>query len=107
RIGDRVTVLRDGRKIGTRQVSEVDIPTLVSMMVGRDLVLTELDQAAAHGPEVLRVRIDRAGMLHDIDFRLYKSEIVGLAGLVGSGRTELARAIFGVDPFTHGQVWVD
>jgi ribose transport system ATP-binding protein len=108
RIGDRVTVLRDGRKIGTREVAEVDIPSLVSMMVGRDLVLTELQRAATPGPEVLRVEgLSQTGVLHDISFRLHQGEIVGLAGLVGSGRTELARAIFGVDRFTSGQLLID
>ncbi len=106
-IGDRVTVLRDGRKIGTVDAARVEIPTLVSMMVGRDLVLTALETTAERGREVLRVEgLSRAGKLHDISFRLYQGEILALAGLVGSGRTELARAIFGVDPFDRGQIWV-
>ncbi len=112
-IGDRVTVLRDGRKIGTRDVADVDVSTLISMMVGRDLVLTQLSGVATLGAEVLRVEgLSRATVrseaaLDDISFRLHKGEIVALAGLVGSGRTEVARAIFGVDPFDKGQIWVD
>ena len=78
------------------------------MMVGRDLVLTALRETAAPGKEVLRVEgLSRKGVLTDIDLRLHQGEIVALAGLVGSGRTELARAIFGADPIDAGQIRVD
>ena len=107
-IGDRVTVLRDGRKVGSADVATVAVPTLISMMVGRDLVLTALRETAAPGKEVLRVEgLSRKGVLTDIDLRLHQGEIVALAGLVGSGRTELARAIFGADPIDAGQIRVD
>jgi ribose transport system ATP-binding protein len=106
-VGDRVTVLRDGRKVATREVAGVEIAQLVSMMVGRDLVLTALHQASAAGREILRVQgLNRAGVLRDIDLRLHEGEILALAGLVGSGRTELARAIFGADRIDSGQIWV-
>jgi ribose transport system ATP-binding protein len=106
-IGNRVTVLRDGRKVATLEVAAVEIPQLVSMMVGRDLVLTALHEASAPGREVLRVQgLNRAGVLRDIDLGLHEGEILALAGLVGSGRTELARAIFGADPIDAGRIWV-
>ena len=107
-IGDRVTVLRDGRKVGSADVAAVAVPTLISMMVGRDLVLTALRETAAPGKEVLHVEgLSRKGVLTDIDLRLHQGEIVALAGLIGSGRTELARAIFGADPIDAGQIRVD
>jgi ribose transport system ATP-binding protein len=106
-VGDRVTVLRDGRKVATRVVAGVEIAQLVSMMVGRDLVLTALHQATAPGREVLRVEgLNRAGVLRDIELRLHEGEILALAGLVGSGRSELARAIFGADRIDSGRIWV-
>jgi ribose transport system ATP-binding protein len=106
-VGDRVTVLRDGRKVATREVAGVEIAQLVSMMVGRDLMLTALHQATAPGREVLRVEgLNRAGVLRDIELRLHEGEILALAGLVGSGRSELARAIFGADRIDSGQIWV-
>jgi ribose transport system ATP-binding protein len=106
-VGDRVTVLRDGRKVATRELAGVEIAQLVSMMVGRDLVLTALHQASAPGREVLRVEgLNRAGVLRDIELRLHEGEILALAGLVGSGRSELARAIFGADRIDSGRIWV-
>jgi ribose transport system ATP-binding protein len=106
-IGDRVTVLRDGRKVATVAVADVPIARLITMMVGRDLELTALREAAAPGREVLRVQgLSRAGALRDVGLCLHEGEILALAGLVGSGRTELARAIFGADPIDSGQIWV-
>jgi ribose transport system ATP-binding protein len=101
-------VLRDGRKVATAEVADVQMPQLVSMMVGRDLVLTALHEASVPGREVLRVQgLSRADALRDIDLSLHEGEILALAGLVGSGRTELARAIFGADRIDAGQIWVD
>jgi ribose transport system ATP-binding protein len=106
-IGDRVTVLRDGKKVATVAVAEVPISRLITMMVGRDLELTALRETAAPGREVLRVQgLSRAGALRDIELSLHEGEILALAGLVGSGRTELARAIFGADPIDSGQIRV-
>jgi ribose transport system ATP-binding protein len=106
-IGDRVTVLRDGRQVGTRRVGETSMTELVRMMVGRDLQEQYPKQRAAIGEEVLRVeRLRRDGVLHDISFALRRGEVVGLAGLMGSGRTELARALFGADALDGGRVFV-
>jgi ribose transport system ATP-binding protein len=106
-IGDRVTVLRDGRYVGTRRIGETKMAELVRMMVGRDLKDQFPKQRATVGDEVLRVeRLQRNGVLHDISFALRRGEVVGLAGLMGSGRTELARAIFGADAIDGGKVFV-
>jgi ribose transport system ATP-binding protein len=106
-IGDRVTVLRDGRHVGTRRIGETTLGELVRMMVGRDLEDHFPKQRAPLGEEVLRVdRLQRRGVLHDVSFALRRGEIVGLAGLMGSGRTELARAIFGADTIDGGRIFV-
>lgn len=106
-IGDRVTVLRDGRGIATRGITETTMPELVKLMVGRDLTEHFPKQAAPPGEELLRVEhLSRTGVLHDVSLTLRRGEVVGLAGLMGSGRTELARAIFGADPVDGGRVLV-
>jgi ABC-type sugar transport system ATPase subunit len=106
-LADRVTVLRDGKRVGTLNVAEASIPRLISMMVGRDLALTSVHQSEVTGPEVLEVEgLSRGNLLHDIYLKLHQCEILGLAGLVGAGRTELARAIFGVDRFDTGRIRV-
>lgn len=97
-IADRVTVLRDGRHIYTGNVSEVDRKKLISMMVGRELENEYPKEFFERGEPILEVRsLNRPGVLKNISFTLYKGEILGFAGLVGSGRTELARTIFGAD----------
>src|SRR3984957_9297330 len=106
-VGDRVTVLRDGRRIGTLDIAQADVPRLIGMMVGRDLALTSLRQTSPLGAELLRVEgLGRGNVLHDIELRLHEGEILALAGLVGAGRTELARALFGVDRVDSGKLWV-
>lgn len=106
-IADRVTVLRDGRHVGTRRIGETTMEELVRMMVGRDLKDQFPKQRATRGEEVLRLEgVRRDGVLHDISFALRRGEVVGLAGLMGSGRTELARAIFGADALDGGRIFV-
>jgi len=106
-IADRVTVLRDGQVVGTRNVAEVDRNTLIRMMVGRELKESFPKRPVPPGREALRVEhLSRRGVLHDISFSLREGEIVGLAGLVGAGRTELARAIFGADPKDSGRIYI-
>lgn len=108
RVGDRVTVLRDGEKIGTLDVEEADIPTLVRMMVGRDLTFTTIEKQSLGGSEMLRVdNLNREGVLYDISLRVNRGEIVALFGLMGAGRTELARAVFGVDPIDSGTIYIE
>jgi ribose transport system ATP-binding protein len=104
-IADRVTVLRDGRSIGTRPISEVTQGELIQMMVGRPLEETFPKVVAEKGEPVLEVRgLTRNGVLHDVSFTVHAGEIVALAGLVGAGRTEIARCIFGADLFDSGEI---
>ncbi len=106
-IGDRVTVLRDGRYVGTHRISQVTKADLVQMMVARELTEQYPKQVAQIGEEVLRVEdLNVNGTLKNINFTLKKGEILGIAGLLGSGRTELARAIFGVDRIQSGRIHV-
>ena len=98
-IADRVTVLKDGRYVGTRIVSEVSMPELVKMMIGRELKDVYPKRKGELGDVLLEVNhLSRPGVLEDISFKLRAGEIIGIAGMRGSGRTELARAIFGADP---------
>jgi len=99
-IGDRVTVLRDGKYVGTRNVADIKTPELIQMMVGRDLGdLTRRGRPVPDGAEeVLRVDgLSRGDALHDVTLALHAGEVLGIAGLVGAGRTELARAIMSLD----------
>ncbi len=106
-IGDRVTVLRDGKYIGTRNIRETSNPELVKMMVNRELKEQYPRQRTPIGEEVLRVEgMSVRGGLKNISFSLHRGEILGISGLLGSGRTELARAIFGVDRPASGRIFV-
>ena len=111
-ISDRVTVLRDGRVVASRATKEVSPDELINMIAGRRLA-EELQHSAksvprAGGSEALRLEgVSAAGKLHDIHLTLCAGEIFGLAGLVGSGRTELARCIFGADRKDAGSVYVN
>ena len=110
---DRVTVLRNGRKVATQSMAETNADDLVRLMVGRDLAERAPHETANPNPQRapalrvhgLRFRGQRGHA--GLDFSLHYGEIVGLAGLVGSGRTETVRAIFGADPIAAGQVYRD
>lgn len=107
-IGDVATVLRDGEVVDTVPVSDLSMEKLVTMMVGRELKDKFPKQPASMGAEVLRVEhLSRQGLLNDISLTLHRGEILGIAGLVGSGRTELARGIFGADSIDSGDIYVD
>lgn len=102
---DRVIVLRDGQKVTEMPIAEVTIPKLIRHMVGREVSTLYPKQPAKLGETVLEVRnLTRKGYFTDISFALRQGEILGFAGLVGAGRTELAQALFGLDPFDHGQI---
>ena len=104
-IGDRVTVLRDGEYIGTWEVKDVELDFLITQMVGRTLDEKFPWTPRERGEVALRVRgLARNGAFQDIDFDLHYGEIVGLSGLVGAGRTEVARAVMGADPVDGGTV---
>ncbi len=105
RIADRVTVMRDGRVVATSQVSELDERKLVAQMVGREIADLYPKPDLTPGEVLLRADgISRRGVLSDCSFELREREILGFAGLVGAGRTELARAVFGADPIDSGKV---
>jgi ABC-type sugar transport system ATPase subunit len=107
-IGDRVTVLRDGQYIGTRDIKEADTDDLIQMMVGREITQFFPKCVAKKGKEALRVEnLSRKNVLHDISFSVHEGEVLGFSGLIGSGRTELMRAIYGADGDVSGRVYVD
>ncbi|MER5633438.1 sugar ABC transporter ATP-binding protein [Streptomyces nitrosporeus] len=105
-LGDRVTVIRDGRSVGQVPASTPEAE-LVQLMVGRSIDQQYPRERPETGEPLLSVRgLTRHGVFHDISFDVHAGEVVGLAGLVGAGRTEVARAVFGADPYDTGTVEV-
>jgi ribose transport system ATP-binding protein len=109
RIADRVTVMKDGQVVGTVAAGDVTIDKVIRMMVGRSLAAMFPDKGERRiGAVRLEARSLNAGrMVRDVSFALRAGEVVGLGGLVGSGRTEVARAIFGADPLDSGDILLD
>ena len=107
RLADRITVLRDGRSIGTQDARGMDQHRLVRWMVGREIVDYFHRPPHRPGAVALEVRDLRNAAVKGVSLQVRYGEIVGVAGLVGSGRSELARAIFGIDPLDAGEVMVD
>ena len=104
-IADRVTVMRDGKTVGTKQIDEVSRTDVVRMMVGRDLSEMYADKDTEIGCPCLEIKeLSTPDLLDNISFTLHQGEIIGLFGLLGSGRTDLARALFGVGPTPSGKV---
>jgi len=104
-VADRVTVFKDGKVVGTSPVSEINRPTLVRMMIGRTFSETFPKRGLEFGQEILTITGLTSGQeLLDVSLKIRSGEIVGLAGLTGSGRTELARAIFGVRRIDQGEI---
>ncbi|MGN6322199.1 MAG: sugar ABC transporter ATP-binding protein [Dyella sp.] len=108
-VSDRITVLRNGRRIGEYPASELPQPALVAAMVGRDVTLAEgrdnQHRPAADAPVVLSAQgLGKRGKLHATDMQVRQGEVLGLAGLLGSGRTELARLLFGLDRAGEGRL---
>jgi ABC-type sugar transport system ATPase subunit len=104
-IADEVSVLKDGRYVGTRRVSEVNMDDLVKLMIGRDLEDVYPKRNSAPGEVVLEVsHLAQAHLVKDVSFSLRAGEIVGFAGITGSGRTEVARVLFGADKPTAGEM---
>lgn len=102
---DHVTVLRDGQMVDTFRACDVDRAQLIHMMVGRELGIEYPKEKVEIGGVILSVKnLNRPGVLHDISFELHKGEILGFAGLVGAGRTEVARAIMGADKGATGEI---
>jgi rhamnose transport system ATP-binding protein len=107
-IASQVTVLRDGARILTQKASELTVPELISAMVGRELQSLFDKQEATIGPVVLEVQgLTREGEFRDVAFHVRQGEILGIAGLVGAGRTEVARAIFGITQPESGTILLD
>jgi ribose transport system ATP-binding protein len=107
RIGRRITVMRDGRHITTKPIDQLQVPELVRLMANRDLSEHFPKQPAPRGAELLRVEALNAGaLLHDISFSLHAGEVLGISGLLGAGRTELARVIAGADRYDNGRIVV-
>ncbi|MFT3985994.1 MAG: sugar ABC transporter ATP-binding protein [Lachnospiraceae bacterium] len=107
-ISDRITVMRDGEYVGTKPTKDTTKQELIKMMVGRTLNEQFPQLERKTGEVMLEVKhLSTAGLLKDINFRVRSGEILGLAGLVGAGRTETARAVYGADPITHGEIYIN
>ncbi len=107
RIADQITVLKDGRTVGTYAAADMNEHRLISLMVGRETSQLFPKVARSRGEELLRVEnLSASGLVKDVSFSLHAGEVLGIAGLVGSGRTELARAIFGADRMESGTISV-
>jgi len=107
-IADRVTVFRDGSYIDTRSMQDISRDELIRLMVGRTISKLFPKQDVEAGDVILQVEnLSRTGAFENISFELHKGEILGMAGLVGAGRTNVARAIFGVEPPTSGRILIE
>jgi ribose transport system ATP-binding protein len=107
---DDVVVLRDGQVVGAAAKRDLTIERMITLMVGRsiDQLYPSRESAVRDGAPVLEVRgVSQPGTVHDISFALGRGEILGVSGLMGSGRSELARIIFGLDPYASGSITVD
>jgi len=106
-IGDRVTILRDGKYINTLNVKDTTLDGLISLMVGRELKEKFPKEIVPVGEEILQAKnISTKEKLNNCSLTLRKGEILGIAGLMGAGRTELARAIYGADHIESGEIWL-
>lgn len=105
---DRVTVIRDGQYIDTRDIKDWDNDSLISAMVGRTLDNLFPKEFGTKGAVALKAEhLMEGGVLNDVSFEAYRGQVLGFAGLVGAGRTETMRAIFGADPLDGGKVYID
>ncbi len=107
-IADTITVLRDGKYIVTKPASEFDANTLITLMVGREIDTLFPTNFSPKGPEILSVKnLCTIGKFSDINFAVHAGEVLGIAGLMGAGRTEIARAIFGLDRTDSGEIHIN
>ncbi len=109
RITDEIVVLKDGRQVTTLQTAQTSEPELIKAMVGRDIgdTYSSLRRNTPGSDVLLEVKNLCTPKVKNVSFTIHKGEIVGLAGLVGAGRTEVARALFGADPITGGEIWLN
>lgn len=109
-ITDRITVLRDGKYIATKNTNELDKNALIALMVGREIddlraAFRFLENNSIKGESILSVQnLSKKGKYKDINFEVHAGEVLGIAGLMGAGRTEIARAIFGLDKYDSGEI---
>ncbi|MGI6007885.1 MAG: sugar ABC transporter ATP-binding protein [Ruminococcus sp.] len=104
---DRVTIMRDGHVIDTQNIEDMNRADMISKMVGRPIENEYPPRASKVGDIILEVKNINTKKLHDISFNARKGEILGLVGLVGAGRTETVRAIFGADKMHSGEIWLE
>jgi ribose transport system ATP-binding protein len=108
RLCDKISVLRDGKLVRTCKIEEVDRSDIVRMMIGREEEINDFGRMEPGGDVVLKVEgLDRRGMFEDVNFELYRGEILGFYGLIGAGRSELARHIVGADKIDGGRITVN
>ena len=106
-ICDRITIMRDGKTVDTKAIPETNFHEVVKKMVGRELTDRYPERTPSTGEIVLEVKqAARKGQFQDINFSVKAGEIVGVAGLMGAGRTEMMRSLFGLDPLDQGEIWV-
>jgi ABC-type sugar transport system ATPase subunit len=107
-ISDRVSVLRDGNLVLTKETSDTDISEIIGAMVGREISSIYPERSKGIGEVVLRCKgLTRYGYFHDVDFEVRRGEILGFYGLIGAGRSEIARAVVGSDKLTGGEIYID
>ena len=105
---DRITILRDGQYIGTRMISDVNMDDIVQMMIGREIGERFPKRECAIGGEVLRVEgLSHQKIFRDVSFTVHAGEVLGVAGLMGAGRTEIMQALFGNLPTVAGKIYID
>jgi ribose transport system ATP-binding protein len=108
KICDSVTVLKDGQYVGTYPANEMNEDKLITLMIGREIGDMYNITRAKHGKTILEVKnLERKDAFSDISFQIKQGEILGLFGLVGAGRTEIVRALFGIDPVDEGEIIID
>jgi ABC-type sugar transport system ATPase subunit len=107
-ICDRVSVMKDGRRVGTHAVGELSKAKLIQEMIGRDVESVNIERTGEAGAAVMSVRgLVRKDILHDISFDIRRGEIVGICGLLGAGKTELAETLFGLERYDAGVIEID
>lgn len=105
-IADRISVFRDGRHITTKDFKDTSLDEIISYMVGREIKEKFPTIECKRGEKLLQVKELYSGIVNNVSFDLFRGEIIGLAGLIGAGRTELVRALFGAEEIASGEIWL-
>ncbi len=105
-IADRISVFRDGRHITTKDFKDTSLDEIISYMVGREIKEKFPTIECKRGEKLLQVKNLYSGIVNNVSFDLFRGEIIGLAGLIGAGRTELVRALFGAEEIASGEIWL-